>query len=62
MLTPFDGALLDAIDRIGRGNAGRFEDGRHDVDHVGKLAAHAPEIGNMARPRNHHALRRSAEM
>ena len=37
----FNGALLDAVDRVGRRNAGRFEDGRHDVDDVMELAADA---------------------
>jgi hypothetical protein len=35
---------------------------RHDVDHVGKLAADTNEIGNVAGPGNCHALRRSAEV
>ena len=32
--------LLDPVDRLGLGDAGRFEDGRADVDAVRELAAH----------------------
>ena len=40
----FDGVLLDAVDRIGRRDAGRFEDGRNNVDDVMELAADAAHI------------------
>ena len=39
MLTPSIGLLLDAVDRLGLGSAGRFEDGGRDVDHVVELVA-----------------------
>ena len=56
----FDGALLDAVDRIGRRDAGRFEDGRHDVDDVVELAADAAYVVDVAGPGHGHALGRPA--
>ena len=58
----FDGKLLDAVDRIGCRDAGSFEDSRHDVDDVVKLAADAAHVVDVAGPRHGHALRRPAEM
>ena len=58
----FDGALLDAVDRIGRRDAGRFEDGRHDVDDVVELAADAAHVLDVAGPGHGHALGRPAEV
>ena len=58
----FDGVLLDAVDVIGRRDAGRFEDGGHDVDDVMELAADATDVVDMAGPRHRHALGRSAEV
>ena len=58
----FDGALLDAVDRIGRGDAGRFEDRRHDIDDVVELVADAAHVLDVAGPGHAHALRRAAEM
>ena len=58
----FDGALLDAVDRIGRRDAGRFEDGRHDVYDVVELAADAAHVLDVAGPRHGHALGRPAEV
>ena len=58
----FDRALLDAVDRLGRRDAGRFEDGRHDVDDVVELAADAAHVGDVAGPGHDHALRRAAEV
>ena len=40
----FDGALLDAVDRLGRRDAGRFEDGRDDVDDMVELPADAAHV------------------
>ncbi len=57
-----DGALFDAVDRLGRRDAGRFEEGRHDVDDVVELAADATRIIDVAGPRHGHALSRSAEV
>ena len=59
---PFHGALLDAVDRIGLRNAGRFEDGRSDVDDVMELAADAAHVVDMAGPGHGHALGRPAEV
>ena len=56
----FDGALLDAVDRIGRRDAGRFEDGRHDVDDVVELTADTSHVLDVAGPRHGHALGRPA--
>ena len=58
----FDRDLLDAVDRVGLRNAGRFEDGRHDVDDVVELAADAAHVGDVAGPGHDHALRRPAEV
>ena len=58
----FDGSLLDAVDRVGRGNAGRFQDRRHDVDDVVELMANAADVLDVAGPRHANALRRSAAM
>ena len=58
----FDGLLLDAVDRIGRRDAGRFEDGRHDVDDVVELAADAAHVVDVAGPGHGHALGRPAEV
>jgi hypothetical protein len=46
---------------IGLRNAGRFEDGRHDIDHVAELAADAAQVLDVAGPGSHHALGRPAE-
>ena len=54
------GALLDAVDRLRRRDAGRFEDGRHDVDEVVELAADAARVVDVAGPRHGHALGRPA--
>ena len=58
----FDGDLLDAVDRIGLRDAGRFEDGRHDVDDVMELAADAAHVLDVAGPGHGHALGRPAEV
>ena len=58
----FNGDLLDAIDRVGLRNSGRFEDGRHDVNDVVKLAADAAHVVDMAGPGHGHALGRPAEV
>ena len=55
-------ALRDAVDRLRRRDAGRFEDGRNDVDDMVKLAADAAHVVDVAGPRHGHALRRPAEM
>ena len=54
--------LLDPVDRVGRGNACRFEDRRHDVDHVVELGADAALVGDMPRPRHAHSLASAAEV
>ena len=48
----FDGDLFDAVDRIGLRNAGRFEDGRDDIDDVMELAADAAHVVDVAGPGN----------
>ena len=53
-------ALLDAVERIRHRDAGRFEDGRNDVDEVVKLAADAAHVVDVAGPRHGHALGRAA--
>ena len=58
----FDRPLRDAVDRFGRGDAGRFQDRRHDVDHVVELVANAADVLDVAGPRHAHTLRGSAEM
>src|SRR5713101_2295991 len=65
MCTPYSllhGTLLDAVDRVGLRNAGRFEDGRSDVDDMMELAADASHVVDMARPGHDHALGGPAEM
>ena len=51
----FDRNLLDPADRVGSRNAGRFEDGRHDVDDVMELTSSKLRPAFMAelRPRAH---------
>ncbi len=58
----FDRVLLDAVDGIGRRDACRFEDGRHDIDDVMELAANATHIVDVAGPRHRHALSGPAEV
>ena len=55
-------ALLDAVERIRQRDAGRFEDGRNDVDDMVKLAADAAHVVDVAGPRHGHALSRPAEV
>ena len=55
-------ALLDAVDRIGRRDAGHFENGRHDVDHMVELAANAAHVVDMAGPGHGHALGGTAKV
>ena len=43
-----DGALCDAIDRVGRGNPGRFENGRHNINDVVELDPDAAHVINVA--------------
>ena len=43
-------------------DAGRFENGRHDVDHVVELAADAAHVIDVTGPGHGHALGRSAEV
>jgi len=62
MLTPSMGSCLMPSIVSGAGDAGRFEDGRHDVDDMVELAAHAARIVDVARPRDGHALGGPAEM
>ena len=57
-----DGALCDAIDGVGCGNAGRFEDGRHDINNVVELTPDATHVLNVAGPGHAHSLARPAEM
>ncbi len=59
---PSIGLLLDAVDRIGRRDAGRFEDGRDDVDDVMELAADAARVIDVAGPGHGHALGGAAEV
>ncbi len=47
---------------LGRGNAGDFEDRRHDVNDVMELVADAAQVLDVARPRNAHALPGAAEV
>ena len=58
----FDRLLLDAVDHLRRGDAGGFEDRRHDVDHMMELRANAARVLDAAGPGNRHALARAAEM
>ena len=55
-------ALRDAVERIRRRDAGRFEDGRNDVNDMVKLAADAAHVVDVAGPRHGHALSRPAEV
>src|SRR5260370_395380 len=58
----FDRLLLDPIDRLGRADAARFEDRRHDIDHVMELRADAASVLDATGPGDAHALARSAEV
>ena len=55
-------ALFYAVERFRHRDAGRFKDGRNDVDDVVELAANAARVVDVARPRHGHALRSPAEM
>ena len=46
----FDGSLLDAVDRVGRGNAGHFQDRRHNIDDVVKLIPDAAHVLDVTGP------------
>ena len=62
MLTPSIGFCLMPLIVVGLRNAGRFEDGRHDIDDVMELAADAARVVDMAGPGHDHALSRPAEV
>ena len=62
MLTPSIGRCLMPLIVSGCRDAGRFEDGRHDVDDVVELPADAAHVLDVAGPGHGHALRRPAEM
>ena len=47
---------------FGRADAGRLQDGRHDVDDVVELVADAALVGDHLRPRDRHALAHAAEV
>ena len=53
---------MNTVDRIGLRNAGRFEDGRGNVDDMMELAADASDIVDVTRPGHDHALGGPAEM
>ena len=57
-----DRLLLDAVDDLGRTDAGGLEDGRHDVDDVHELLAQAALVLDARRPRDHHVLVDAAEL
>src|SRR6516164_8709408 len=57
-----DGVLLDPVDRIGRWNTDRFEDGRHDVDDMRELATDAAQVIDVTTPGHDHALSRAAKV
>lgn len=48
--------LPDAVDRIGRADAGGFENRRHDVDHMHELLAQRALVLDACRPRHDHVL------
>ena len=56
-----DGRLFDAVDLIGRGDAGGLEDRRHDIDHVDELLAQSSLVLDACRPGHHHVLVDAAE-
>ena len=56
-----DRRLLDAVDLLGRGDAGGLEDGGHDVDHVDELLAQSALVLDARRPGHHHVLVDAAE-
>ena len=58
----FDGRLLDAVHRFGRGDAGDLEDGRHHVNDVHELLAESALVLDVARPGDRHALPDAAEL
>ncbi|CAH0300022.1 hypothetical protein ROS9278_04518 [Roseomonas sp. CECT 9278] len=55
-------ALRDAVDRLRRLQARRFQDGRHDVDHVVELGSRAAALGDAARPGHRHPVAGAAEV
>ena len=58
----FDRRLADAIHHFRRLDLRGVEDGRHDVDHMGELVADAADVGDVAGPRDGHALADAAKM
>ena len=58
----FDRLLRDAVDHGRRLDAGRFQDRRHDINHVVELVADAVLVLDHLRPRDRHALACSAEV
>ena len=52
----FDERLFDAIDELGRGDAGGLEDSGHDVDHVDELLAQSAPVLDTRRPGHQHVL------
>ena len=58
----FDRLLRDAIDHLRCQDARRFEDGRHDVDHMVELRADAADVVDVAGPGDGHALPGAAEV
>src|SRR6516165_587744 len=58
----FDWCLLDAVHYLGGLDLRRFEDGRHDVDHMVELGADAALVLDACGPGNRHALSSASEV
>jgi hypothetical protein len=57
-----DRFLRDTVYDVRRPDAGRFQDRRHDVNHVVKLIADAALVLDPLRPRDRHPLPHAAEV
>src|SRR5262250_3150263 len=58
----FDWFLFDAVDVLWRTDTHRFQNRRHDVNHMVKLRADPAGIADVTRPRDRQALSRAAEV
>ncbi len=61
-MTPVQGLLLDAVDRLGHRDAGKVEDGRAHVVHVRVVAPNRARVADAARPVHDHRVPGAAKM
>ena len=59
---PFNRRLLDAVHRLGRGDAADFKQRRHHVNHVAELVSNAADVLDVAGPGDTHPLPDAAQM